>query len=75
VWVELRWCARSEGVVHLDDLMLRRLRLGLTLPEGGLGHMDRIRGIVQPELGWDDARWQQEAESYALLWRQSYYLP
>ncbi|MGD8554673.1 MAG: glycerol-3-phosphate dehydrogenase/oxidase [Anaerolineales bacterium] len=75
LWVELRWCARSEGVVHLDDLMLRRLRLGLTLPEGGLGHMDRIRGIVQPELGWDDARWQQEAESYALLWRQSYYLP
>jgi len=69
-WAELRWAAREEGVVHLDDLLLRRLRLGLTLPEGGLAHLDRVRTIAQPELGWDDERWAQEVERYRDLWRR-----
>ncbi|MDW8326269.1 MAG: glycerol-3-phosphate dehydrogenase/oxidase [Anaerolineales bacterium] len=75
LWAELRWAARAEGVVHLDDLLLRRVRLGLLLPEGGLPHLDRIRAIVQPELGWDDARWEQEAADYARLWQASYAPP
>jgi glycerol-3-phosphate dehydrogenase len=36
LWAELRWAARDEGVVHLDDLLLRRVRLGLLLPHGWL---------------------------------------
>ncbi|MBN2549610.1 MAG: glycerol-3-phosphate dehydrogenase/oxidase [Anaerolineales bacterium] len=75
LWAELRWAARSEAVVHLDDLLLRRVRLGLLLPEGGLHHLAAIRSIVQPELGWDDARWEQEAASYISLWKQCYSLP
>ncbi len=75
LWAELRWAARAEGVVHLDDLLLRRLRLGLLLPQGGLAHMDRIRAIAQPELGWDDERWVHEAAAYADLWRRCYSLP
>ncbi|MBM3121588.1 MAG: FAD-dependent oxidoreductase, partial [Chloroflexi bacterium] len=73
-WAELRWAARDEGVVHLDDLLFRRLRLGLTLPEGGLAEMDRIRTIAQPELGWDDARWQVETDRCRELWRAGYSL-
>jgi len=38
-WLDLRWAARAEGVVHLDDLLLRRVRLGLQLPEGGTLHL------------------------------------
>src|SRR5574341_936985 len=72
LWAELRWAARAEGVVHLDDLLLRRLRLGLLLPQGGLAHMDRIRAIAQPELGWDDEQWEREAAAYADLWRRFY---
>jgi glycerol-3-phosphate dehydrogenase len=68
LWAELRWAARAEGVVHLDDLLLRRVRLGLLLPEGGMPLMDRIRDIVQPELGWDDRRWRAEVAAYAQLW-------
>lgn len=68
LWAELRWAARAEGVVHLDDLLLRRVRLGLILPEGGLPLMDQIRVIVQPELGWDDRRWQREVAAYAQRW-------
>lgn len=75
LWAELRWAARAEGVVHLDDLLLRRVRLGLLLPEGGAGQMARIRAICQPELGWDDARWEAEETAYRALWRAAYSLP
>ena len=74
LWAELRQAARAEGVVHLDDLLLRRVRLGLLAPNGGLDQMGRIRSIVQPELGWDDSRWQAEEKSYAELWRRAYQL-
>ena len=75
LWAELRWAARAEGVVHLDDLLLRRVRLGLLLPDGALPEMDRIRAIVQPELGWQDDRWEREVANYSRLWEQSYALP
>jgi glycerol-3-phosphate dehydrogenase len=75
LWAELRWAAREEGVVHLDDLLLRRVRLGLLLPRGALPILERIRAIVQPELGWDDARWQAEAMAYAELWARAYSIP
>jgi glycerol-3-phosphate dehydrogenase len=68
LWAELRWAARAEGVVHLSDLLERRVRLSLTLPKGGLNEMDRIRALVQDELGWDDRRWESEAHAYAASW-------
>ncbi len=74
LWAELRWGARAEGVVHLDDLMMRRVRLGILLPGGGQSHLPRIRTICQPELGWGDARWQEEEEAYLHLW-QAHYRP
>ncbi len=73
-WAELRWGAREEGVVHLEDLLLRRVRLGLLLSKGGRDLLGRIRDIVQPELGWNEDRWQQEEAAYLKTW-QSYYSP
>lgn len=75
LWAELRWAARAEGVVHLDDLLLRRVRLGLLLPQGGLQIIDQIRAICQPELGWDDVRWETEVNAYQHLWQTAYNLP
>jgi glycerol-3-phosphate dehydrogenase len=75
LWAELRWAARAESVVHLDDLLLRRVRLGHLLPEGGEEVLPRVRAICQPELGWDDARWEREKAAYRDLWRNSYSLP
>jgi glycerol-3-phosphate dehydrogenase len=75
LWAELRWAARAEAVVHLDDLLLRRVRLGHLLPEGGAEVLPRIRAICQPELGWDDDRWASEEASYLDLWRTCYSLP
>jgi glycerol-3-phosphate dehydrogenase len=74
LWAELRWAARSEAVVHLDDLLLRRVRLGLSLPRGGVDCLPAIRAIAQPELGWNDARWDCEAQRYVEMWKRCYYL-
>jgi glycerol-3-phosphate dehydrogenase len=75
LWAELRWAARAEGVVHLDDLLLRRVRLGILLPEGGKEFLPEIRQIVQPELGWDDIQWEAEETAYLQLWKEAYSLP
>jgi glycerol-3-phosphate dehydrogenase len=72
LWAELRWAATGEAVVHLDDLLLRRVRLGLLLPQGGLSLMDRIRSLVQPALGWDDRRWEREVGRYVRIWQEAY---
>jgi glycerol-3-phosphate dehydrogenase len=74
-WAELRWAARAERVVRLEDLMLRRTRLGLLLPEGGTAILPRVRAICQAELGWDDERWAAEEEAYLQTWRRHYSLP
>jgi len=75
LWAELRWAARAEAVVHLEDLLLRRVRLGLLLPEGGLDHIEVIRTIVQSELGWNDQRWIEEASAYSRKWHEFYAPP
>ena len=75
LWAELTWAARAEGVVHLDDLLLRRVRLGLLLPDGGLRLEARIRALCQRELGWNAARWREEKERYRSLWNACYAPP
>ncbi|MDF2445467.1 MAG: FAD-dependent oxidoreductase [Moraxellaceae bacterium] len=75
LWAELRWAARHEQVQHLDDLLLRRTRLGLLLPKGGEALFAGIRAICQSELGWDDERWEREAQRYRELWLRHYGLP
>jgi glycerol-3-phosphate dehydrogenase len=69
---ELRWAARNEAVVHLEDLLLRRTRLGLLLPQGALAIIEKIRFIVQPELQWTDVRWEEEKAAYSALWQSTY---
>ncbi|HYW93918.1 MAG TPA: glycerol-3-phosphate dehydrogenase/oxidase [Gammaproteobacteria bacterium] len=75
LWAELRWAARAEAVEHLDDLMLRRTRLGLLLPHGGVALLPRVKHMCQNELGWSEERWQREERAYRHLWLQHYSLP
>ncbi len=74
-WAELRWQAASEAVVHLDDLLLRRSRLGLLLKNGGLDLLPDLKERLQPILGWSDEHWAAEVERYRRLWSQFYSLP
>ena len=75
LWAELAWAAEQELVLHLDDLLLRRTRLGLLVAHGAAGELPRIRALCQARLGWDDARWQQEQQDYLALWQRCYSLP
>lgn len=75
LWAELRWAARAEAVEHLDDLLLRRTRIGLLLRAGGQDCLPRIRAICQSQLQWTDERWNEEACAYTRLWRTHYSLP
>ena len=77
IWAEIRFAAHYEQVIHLDDLLLRRTRLGLILPHGAMTPLisARLKPICQEELGWNEQRWQQEAERYQQLWQRYYHLP
>lgn len=75
LWAELQWSAQHESVQHLDDLLLRRTRLGLILPEGGRALLPSIREHVEHGLAWSDARWQEETDRYLALVNDAYSLP
>ena len=72
LWAELALACEDELVLHLDDLLLRRTRLGLLLPRGGAEQLADIRALCQPRLGWSDARWLRELRDYQQLWRTCY---
>ena len=61
---ELRWSLQHEAVVHLDDLLLRRSRLGVVSARGGAGLLDEVHTICTRDAGWDGARWSFECERY-----------
>lgn len=77
IWAEIRFAAHYEQVIHLDDLLLRRTRLGLILPHGAMTPLisARLKQICQQELGWDEQKWQQEVQRYQDLWQRYYHLP
>jgi glycerol-3-phosphate dehydrogenase len=72
---ECRWAARHESVQHLDDLLLRRTRLGMCLTNGGEEIFPLLEGICRAELGWDTSQWQDELKRYQDIWQHFYYSP
>ena len=48
--------------------------VGQTVPGGGLNDLERVRSIVQRELGWSNKRWKEEAEAYQKIWKGYYSL-
>lgn len=75
LWFELVWACRHEQVVHLDDLLLRRTRIGLLLEKGGETILPKVKQLCAPSLGWDEARWQFEIERYREIIKRHYALP
>ena len=72
---ELRWACRAEDVLSLDDLLLRRTRLGLLLRDGAEAILPEVGTIASEELGWSDARWDEEAAAYRALIARCYGAP
>lgn len=57
---EVRAHLRWGGVLHLDDLLLRRVRLGLWDPAAARDLVPNLESIVRREMGWGRRRWAKE---------------
>ncbi|MGO1318150.1 MAG: glycerol-3-phosphate dehydrogenase/oxidase, partial [Cellulomonadaceae bacterium] len=61
---EIAYAARSEGVLHLEDVLMHRTRLNYEVADRGLGALEEISQILARELGWDEDRRTAEIASY-----------
>ncbi len=75
LWVELCHAAQHENIHTLSDLMLRRVRIGLFLPNGGKAYLDKIEKICKPFISWNKERWTDEKKIYMDLWQKFYSPP
>ena len=57
------------------NLLLRRTRLGIVLPDGGSAQVELIKRTVQAELGLSDDAYAEAWSAYLQLVRSSYGLP
>ena len=75
-WAELHWALRHEQVRFLDDLLLRRTRLGPAV--AGRRRRPCWRGSNRSRArrcGWSAGEWRDHCEHYARLIAQCYTLP
>jgi glycerol-3-phosphate dehydrogenase len=75
LWSEMAFAAANEKVRHLSDLLLRRVRVGLLLPQGGTEHLERIERLCKSALSWDDSQWESEKKCYLEEWQKHYASP
>ncbi len=62
--VEVARACTAEGALHLEDILVRRIRLNREHRDRGLSAMDEVCAIAAPLLGWDAARIRREKASY-----------
>ena len=62
IYADLLFCARNETVIHLDDLLRRRMPL-LILAKLSEDMLRRIAETVASTLGWDEAAVVSEIET------------
>jgi glycerol-3-phosphate dehydrogenase len=74
-WVQVRYAARYEQAMHLDDILLRRTRVGLFCNNGGLSFKNIIKEICMAEMQWSESQWNDEWDRYMNIWNTSYSLP
>jgi glycerol-3-phosphate dehydrogenase len=72
---QVRWGLQYESVLHLDDLMLRRTRLGILLKDGGAEMLEPIGMLCREILGWDDDVWRVEVQRYRDVIGHYYMIP
>lgn len=61
---EVRVHLSRGAVIRLEDLLLRRVRLGLWHPQQAISIADKLRPLFEEELAWPSDRWQREEESF-----------
>lgn len=64
---EVLYAVTHEGAIHVEDLLRRRIRLGLETRDRGLACLDEVIAIMGDALSWDGARRQHESDQYHRL--------
>ncbi|PAJ75399.1 hypothetical protein CJF42_05360 [Pseudoalteromonas sp. NBT06-2] len=72
LWSEIIWSIKHEQVMHLDDLLLRRTRIGNVLPNGAIEQLDKIKPWCIKYLNWDESKWHDELNRYLNIWNTHY---
>lgn len=61
---EIHYAASHEGAMHLDDILTRRTRISIEVPDRGVDSAAEVADIVAPILAWSDETKQREVEHY-----------
>ncbi|MBN2361893.1 MAG: glycerol-3-phosphate dehydrogenase/oxidase [Deltaproteobacteria bacterium] len=69
---ELPYIARTEGPVHLEDILARRLRVALWARGQALAEADDAAELVGHTLGWNAEQQRAEAERYRALVKREF---
>jgi glycerol-3-phosphate dehydrogenase len=72
---EVAWAARYELALSLDDVLARRMRLAQELPDRGAAIAPRVAAVLGAQLGWDEARQEDEVDDYLTTARREYGFP
>jgi len=65
IYADLLFCARHEMVVHLDDLLRRRMPL-IILNKIKHAELNNLAQFVSSELGWDASMIKREVEACSI---------
>jgi glycerol-3-phosphate dehydrogenase len=63
---EAYYAVSHEGALHLDDVLTRRTRISIEVPDRGVAAAAEVAEIVAPLLGWDAAHVEREVAHYRL---------
>jgi glycerol-3-phosphate dehydrogenase len=63
---EVVYAASHEGAQHLEDILTRRTRISIEVPDRGEAAAEEVAQLVAPILGWDDQHRAEEIEHYRL---------
>jgi glycerol-3-phosphate dehydrogenase len=61
------YACTHEGALDLDDVLTRRLRVSIEVPDRGRAAAAAIAPLVASALGWSDARGAEEIDRYLRL--------
>jgi glycerol-3-phosphate dehydrogenase len=61
---EIVYAITHEGALHLDDIMLRRTRMGFEYEARALAALDEVSAIAAAHLGWTARQRQAEVDAY-----------
>jgi glycerol-3-phosphate dehydrogenase len=61
---EVVYAVTHEGARHLDDVLARRTRISIETFDRGTLSARQVAELMAAELGWDDARLEEEVDHY-----------